>query len=140
MIVVDTNVVSEPLKPAPNVQVLNWLDRQKKETLFLTSTVLSQIITGIERLPEDRRKESFRINAEKLIASIFGNRILPFDAEAARKFAAIVSSAAKAGKAIQIADGQIAAVALTNGFSIATRDVAPFEAAGLKIINPWITD
>lgn len=138
MIIVDTNILTEPLKPEPETRVLTWLDSQAVGTLFLTSTVVSEAFFGIERLPEGRRENSFRHDLESLLLEYFPNRILSFDEKAARKFALIISDAERIGKNIQVSDGQIAAVAFTNGFSVATRDTAPFEAAGLKIINPWL--
>lgn len=137
MIVIDTNVLSEPLRPEPNANVLKWLDDQALESLFITATVLSEMLFGVERLPDGKRKERIRADTDTLIQSYFGARILPFDDNAARIFAVNIAHALANGKAVQVSDGQIAAVALSQGFAVATRDIAPFEAMGVKTINPW---
>ncbi len=137
MIVLDTNILSEPLKPAPNLGVLRWLDSQPIESLFITATVLSEIIHGVERLADGKCKDKFRSDVDKLLQHYFSARILPFDETAARLFATNVAQAAQNGKAVQVSDGQIAAVALAHNYAVATRDVAPFEAMGVTVINPW---
>jgi toxin FitB len=137
VIVVDTNIISEPIRPRPDERVLKWLDEQESGTLFLTATVVSEAFYGIERLPEGRRKNGLRTDLELLIATHFAGAVLPFDEAAARLYASLVASAARQGQTIHVGDAQIAAVALVNKFSVATRDVVPFEAAGVKVINPW---
>jgi toxin FitB len=137
MIVLDTNILSEPLKPEPNLSVLRWLDNQPIGSLYITATVLSEIMFGVERLADGKRKDKFRSDAEKLIQHYFSTRILPFDANAARLYATKVAQALSNGKSVQVSDGQIAAVALSHNYAVATRDVAPFEAMGVTVINPW---
>ncbi len=137
MIVLDTNVVSEPMKPYGNPIVRDWLDRQVAETLYLPATSLAELLTGIEILPEGTRKGGLSVGLAELLALLFGSNILPFDQQAAIAYAPMVSHARAAGKIISVADGQIAAIASVRGFTIATRDVEPFVAAGLSVINPW---
>ncbi len=137
MIVVDTNVVSEPLKPQADPAVLAWLDRQAEQVLYLTTTSLAELLVGVEKLPEGRRKTVLAQSLRPQLAKWFGPRVLPFDEAAAIAYAKLVSRARAAGRALSFADGQIAAVAYTHGFTVATRDTAPFEAAGLQVINPW---
>jgi toxin FitB len=137
MIVLDTNVVSEALNGAPDARVNDWLDRQEPETLFITVTSLSELLTGVEYLPEGKRKKGLSENMSALIARLFQDRILAFDKNAAPIYAAIVAGAKRRGKTIAVADGQIAAIAALHGFSVATRDTSPFEAAGSAVINPW---
>ena len=137
MIIVDTNVVSEPMQVRPSAAVVAWLDRQAAETLFLTSVNLAELLVGVEALPAGRRTSGLRTALGDLLASLFGPRILPFDAEAAKTYAVLVARASAAGHAISVADGQIAAIATLNGFAVATRDVAPFKAAGVTVIDPW---
>ena len=137
MIVLDTNVVSEPIRPKGNPAVLAWLDRQAAETLFLTSTSLAELMTGIALLPEGRRKDWLNSTLGDLLAKLFGRRILPFDQQAAMAYAGLFSRARLAGRAISVADCQIAAIAQTQGFTVATRDTAPFVATGVPVINPW---
>lgn len=137
MIVLDTNVISEPLKPAGDPAVLTWLDQQNFETLFLTTISLAELRYGVAALPDGRRKDGLGAALEDRIIALFGPRVLAFDAAAADAYAVIRARAKSAGKAIAAADGYIAATAAAHGFAIATRDTGPFEAAGLPVINPW---
>ena len=137
MIILDTNVISEPLKPQPDPRVLAWLDHQSAETLYLTTTSLSELLVGIEVLPEGRRKREMADGLRSLLSKLFAERILSFDHKAAAAYAVLVSRAAAKGFAISVADGQIAAIAAVHGFAVATRDTAPFLAVGVPIINPW---
>lgn len=140
MIVLDTNVVSEPMRLAGNPNVRAWLDRQVAETLYLTATSLAELLLGIEVLPEGKRKEGLAAALADLMATLFSSRVLPFDQHAAAAYAPIVSRARARGTAISVADGQIAAIASVCGFTVATRDTAPFLAAGVPVINPWDAD
>jgi toxin FitB len=140
MIVLDTNVVSEPLKPVSEPAVLAWLDQQNIETLFLTAISLAELRYGIAALPSGRRKEGLGEALENRIITLFGSRVLPFDSAAANAYAVIRVRAKAAGKAIGAADGYIAATAAAHGFTVATRDTGPFEAAGVHVINPWSAD
>ena len=137
MIILDTNVISEPMKPNSNPAVQAWLDRQTAETLYLTATSLSELLVGIEVLPDGKRKQGLGTVLSELIVRLFGSRILPFDQQAAIAYAALVGQAKLNGCIISVADGQIAAIANVCGFTIATRDTAPFVAAGISVINPW---
>lgn len=137
MIVLDTNVVSEPMKPNGNPAVRDWLDRQVAETLYLTATSLAELLVGVEMLPDGKRKDGLADALGELLNVLFGPRILPFDSEAAKAYAPLVGRARAGGRVISVADGQIAAIAAAHGFSVATRDTAPFVAAGVPVINPW---
>lgn len=137
MIVLDTNVVSEPMKPNGNPSVLAWLDSQSAETLYLTTTSLSELLVGVGILPEGRRKDGLGVALAELVTQLFGDRILSFDQEAAVAYTSLISRARASGRHIAVADGQIAAIAAVRGFAVATRDTAPFEAAGVPIINPF---
>lgn len=137
MIVLDTNVVSEPLKPGPDAAVLDWLDRQRPGTLFLTATSFGELLLGIERLPRGRRRDALATTLDGFLNAFFGDRILPYDDLAAKRYAPMVANARTAGRAISVSDGQIAAVAASHEFAVATRDTAPFIAAGVPVINPW---
>ena len=137
MIILDTNVVSEPMRLNGNPAVQAWLDQQVAETLYLTTTSLSELLVGIEILPEGKRKEGLSIALNELVVRLFGSRILPFDQQAATLYASLVSRARASGHLISVADGQIAAIANLHGFAVATRDTAPFIAAGVSVINPW---
>jgi len=137
VIILDTNVVSEPMKPDGDRRVRDWLDDQIAETLYLTSISLSELLLGVELLPDGKRKEGLAVALAELLAELFGPRILPFDQQAATVYAAQVSRARASGRAVSIADGQIAAIAAVHGFTVATRDTVPFIAAGLPVVNPW---
>ena len=137
MIILDTNVVSEAMKPRSDPVVREWLDQQVAETLYLTSTSLSELLAGIELLPLGKRRDTLSAGLLELIARLFGDRVLPFDREAATICAALIGRARAAGRAISFADGQIAAITIARKFVLATRDTSPFEAVGLDVINPW---
>ena len=137
MIIVDINVVSEAIKPGRNPVVVNWLDAQLIETLYLTATSLSELRLGIETLPAGKRKEALGVDVNALVANFFASRILPFDREAALAYGALVAAARAIGRAVSVTAGQIGAVASVHGFTVATRDTAPFIALGVPTINPW---
>ena len=137
MIVLDTNVISEPLKPRADQAVIEWLDAQNPETLYLTSTALSELLIGIALLPPGKRRRSMELAMEELLADLFGTRFLDFDRQSAVASAALGSRAAAKGYSISTADCQIASIAAVHGFSVATRDTAPFLATGVSVVNPW---
>ncbi len=137
MIILDTNIVSEPMKPGGNPAVRDWLDRQAAETLYLTATSLSELLVGIEILPRGKRREGLATALNELLVRLFGPRILPFDRQAAIAYAPLIGRARDSGCLVSVADGQIGAIADVHGFAVATRDTAPFLAAGVAVINPW---
>jgi toxin FitB len=137
MIVLDTNVVSEPLKPFADDIVIQWLDAQDPESLYLTATVLSEVLIGIALLPAGKRKRGMELGMRALQAKLFQDRFLPFDREAATAFALLGSKAAAKGYSISFPDCQIAAIAAVHGFAVATRYTAPFLAVGVPVIDPW---
>ena len=114
-----------------------WLDRQAAETLYLTAINFSELLLGVELLPAGKRRRNLAEGLGELLDELFGPRILPFDQEAAAIYARIIGRAQARGFAIGVADGQIAAIAATHGFVVATRDAAPFKAAGVPVIDPW---
>lgn len=137
MILLDTNVVSEPLKAAGNTNVLAWIDAQIIETLYLSTICLAELRFGIAALPEGKRRDTLHFSLEQRVLPLFAGRILPFDEPASQSYATLRARARVAGQAIAPADGYIAAIAATHGFAVATRDTSPFDAAGLAVINPW---
>jgi len=137
MIILDTNVISEPLKPRADPAVIRWLDAQDPDTLYLTTVNLAEVLIGIALLPAGKRKRGMELAAQSLQLKLFANRLLVFDREAAIAFALLGSRAAAKGYPISMADCQIAAIAAVHGFTVATRDTAPFLAAGVPVINPW---
>ena len=137
MIILDTNVVSEPLKPAPSQAVLDWLDRQVPETLYLTAVSLAELLAGIEALPQGRRRLKLEQAVTRQILPLFEGRILPFDAKAAEAFGKVRAGAQAVGNTIGFADGNVAAIAAAKGFVLATRNVRDFRGSGVELINPW---
>lgn len=138
MIVVDTNVISELWKVAPAPSVLAWMDSQMAETLYLSSITVAELCFGVAAMPADRRREIYQERLERdVLGSAFLGRVLSFGLEEARAYAELMTGAKAVGKAIGKADGYIAATAAARGFAIATRDVSPFKAAALTVINPW---
>ncbi|MHB1284671.1 MAG: PIN domain-containing protein [Metallibacterium scheffleri] len=136
MIILDTNVVSEAMKPRPHPEVRTWLDDQVAETLYLSSVTLAELLFGIGALPTGRRKDALAQTLDGLL-ELFGDRVLAFDTDAARHYARLAVMARATGKGFPTPDGYIAAIAAAHGFTIATRDASPFQAVGLKVINPW---
>jgi len=137
MIILDTNVVSELMRPVSNPAVEKWLDAQAAESLFLTATNLSELLVGIETLPPGKRKQELRLVLNSVVEKILDWRVLPFDEPAARSYSILVARARARGRAISILDGQIAAIAKSHGYTVATRDTSPFEVAGVGFVNPW---
>lgn len=136
MIVLDTNVVSEAMKTHVAPPVRTWLDAQAAETLYLTSVTLAELLFGVAAMPSGRRKDTLT-RAFDAVFSLFGNRILPFDADAAHHYAALAITARTASRGFPTPDGYIAAIAASRGFIVASRDMAPFQAGGVRVINPW---
>jgi len=134
MILLDANVVSEPMKANPGLAVVEWLDGQVVETLCLAAVSYAELLVGVEALPAGKRRRGIGEALGELISKLFGPRILPFDHKAARAYANLIARARAAGHVISVADGQIAAA---SGFIVATRDTAPFIAAGAPVIDPW---
>ena len=137
MILVDTNVISEPLRREPSAAVIEWLDAQNVETLFLAAISLAEMRFGVAALPEGKRRDWLHQSIEQRVVPLFHGRILPFDDAASKAYASLRAKARATGNAMASADGFIAATAAANGLIVATRDVAPFEAAGLRVIDPW---
>ena len=137
MIILDTNVISEPLKANASPLVQKWLDQQTAELLYLTSVNLAELMLGVAILPEGERKKKLDIRLMTLVIRLFQTRTLSFNKDAAMIYARLISHARSNGRSISVADGQIAAIAAVHGFTVATRDTAPFIAMGIPVINPW---
>ncbi len=136
MIVLDTNVVSEAMKPKPHPTVRAWLNAQAAETLYLSSVTLAELLFGIAALPAGKRKDRLSDALDGLM-ELFENRVLSFDPAAVRQYAKLAVTAKTAGRGFPVPDGYIAAIAASQGFKVASRDMAPFEAVGVDVINPW---
>lgn len=137
MIVLDTNIISELWRIEPNPNVLTWVDAQAIETLYLSTITVAELRYGVLSMPEGKRRTVYLERLEGEVLPAFTARILPFDLNASLIYADLMAQARSNGKAISKADGYIAAITKARGFLIATRDVAPFQAACLNTINPW---
>ena len=137
MIVLDTNVISEPLRQAPESRVIEWIDEQPVETLYLSAITVAELRFGVASLPAGKRRDRLQASLEKRALPLFAGRVLPFDMSASQSYGELMAKARAAGLAIGTADGYIAAIAAANGMMVATRDVSPFEAFGVAVINPW---
>ena len=139
MIILDTNVVSEPTQARPSRAVMNWLTAQEPANLYTTTVTEAEIQYGIALMPHGRRRHDLETAIRGFFQSRIEDRILAFDHEAAIVFGTITAERKKAGRRIKIFDTQIASIARSHRAAIATRDVGDFEHAGVRIINPWDT-
>ena len=138
MILLDTNVLSEPLRATADAGVVAWIDAQPIETLYLAAITVAELRFGVAALPAGKRRAALHERFEQDVLPLFEGRVLPFDLRASKAYAELMTKARTSGRAIGAADGYIAATAAANGMRVATRDVGPFEAAGLKVVNPWM--
>ncbi len=140
MIVLDTNVVSEWMRPAPSDAVIEWMTRQIPTDLYLSTITEAELRFGVELLPAGRRRERLLSAIEVTIVEDFAGRILPFDSAAAQAYAVIAATRRFAGMPVKHSDCQIAAIARAIGWSVATRNVRDFEGCGVDVIDPWSND
>ncbi len=137
MILLDTNVISEPLRRTPEARVIDWLDAQSLETLYLSAITVAELRFGVASLPLGKRRDELQTSIENQILPLFSGRVRPFDMDCTAAYAELMTKAKSSGLTIAAADGYIAAIAAANRFSVATRDISPFQAAGVNVINPW---
>jgi predicted nucleic acid-binding protein len=126
------------MRSKPDRNVLAWLDAQAIDSLYLATVSLSELLLGIASLPAGKRRKALAAALDKQLVALFGERIVPFDVAGAEAYAEIVVRARRRGHAIAVRDAQIAAIAASRQFSVATRDEEPFHAAGVPVINPWV--
>ena len=136
MIVLDTNVVSEAMRPQPSPVVVAWLNAQAAETLYLSSVTLAELLFGIGALPAGVKKDRLAQALDRLLA-LFPGRVLPFDQDAARRYADMAVVARALGRPLPVADGYLAATAATRGFAVATRNIQHFGDTGVELLDPW---
>ncbi|MGO1193058.1 MAG: type II toxin-antitoxin system VapC family toxin [Nesterenkonia sp.] len=136
MIVLDTNVVSEAMRPASNPTVMGWLNAQTAEALYLSSVTLAELLFGIGAVPSSARKDRLAQALDRVLA-LFPRRVLPFDQEAARRYADMAVAARAGGRPLPTEDGYLAATAAAYGFAVATRNIKHFEHTGVELIDPW---
>jgi toxin FitB len=137
MIVLDTNVLSELMRSQPDKFVSQWIGKRKATILFITALTKAEILYGLELLSEGKRRNVLTETAQSMFDLDFAGRILPFDAEAAKQFAAIASHRRTLGRPISQIDAQIAAITRSHNATLATRNISDFEECGIVIVNPW---
>ena len=137
MIILDTNVLSETLRPAPSTRVLEWMGSEPASALFTTTITESEMLYGVALLPEGARRQSLKSVVDLIFGKDLAGRVLPFDSGAAREFANVAASRRRAGRPISEADARIAAIARSHGAALATRNVGDFAGCKLELIDPW---
>jgi predicted nucleic acid-binding protein len=137
MLLLDTNVVSELMRPAPDPDVVQWLQGQPLEQLAITAISVAEILYGLDRLPDGRRKANLVQRFQLFLTQGFAGRVLPFDRPAAEVYASIKGRRDRAGRPVSGYDAMIAAIASSRGAGVATRNVADFTDCGVVVINPW---
>jgi predicted nucleic acid-binding protein len=138
LILLDTNVISELMRPKPDGNVVAWLDRQANENVWICSITQAEILVGLALMPESKRKHGLMEVAAAMFDEDFVNRCLSFDSDAANHYATIVPERTQQGKPISVEDAQIASIASANRLSLATRNGKDFaNIEGLVVLNPW---
>ncbi|HEX5755108.1 MAG TPA: type II toxin-antitoxin system VapC family toxin [Arenimonas sp.] len=137
MIILDTNVLSEALRPTPDEQAVTWLGEQPRSTLFTTSLTQAELLYGIELLPPSARRSALSTAVQQIFREDFAGQVLSFDSDAADAYAEVAASRRRAGRPISQIDAMIAAIARSRGASLATRNVKDFVDCGVDLIDPW---
>jgi predicted nucleic acid-binding protein len=137
MIVLDTNVISEILRPAPDARTMAWLEAQQRSALFTTTVTRAELLYGVRLLQDSRRKERLAEAALAIFTEDLAGRVLSFDGDAADAYAQIAAARKTAGKPISQFDAMIAAIARSRGAHLATRNVKDFVDCGIQVIDPW---
>jgi predicted nucleic acid-binding protein len=138
VIVIDTNVISEVMKPSPSLAVLEWLNQQNSNSLFVSTITLGEIEYGLRILPAGKRRYDLKERFEQFMLQAFRQRILVFDEAAARSYGEVMGHRKELGRPMSVPDGQIAAIARSKGFAIATRNTSDFEECGIDLFNPFL--
>ena len=137
MFILDTNVVSELMRPAPDPMIASWVAEHSTSSLFLTAVTEAELRFGLAVMPPGKRRDGLATGLERMLKTGFANRVLPFDSGAARAYAGIAAARRRGGRPIAQADCQIAAIAWARGMAVATRNIRDFEDMGIDIFNPW---
>ncbi|MBA3744531.1 type II toxin-antitoxin system VapC family toxin [Sporichthya sp.] len=137
MIVLDTNVLSELIRPNPSPAVLAWFDTQPADRLATTAVTAGEMFAGVERLSAGRRRRALSDAVTVLLGADFAGRVMPFDFAATGDYAAVMATRQKAGRPMSVLDAQIAAICRDRGARLATRNTSDFEGTGVELINPW---
>ncbi len=138
MIVLDTNVLSEPLRPTPSAKVLDWMRSQPSTVLFTTTITEAELLYGVALLPRGKRRDLLESVVGRIFVMHLAGRILPFDSAAARAYADIAARRRRSGRPMSEPDARIAAIAKSRGAELATRNVADFAGCELEVVNPWL--
>jgi predicted nucleic acid-binding protein len=138
VILLDTNVISEIMKVSPSEIVVDWLNDQKSTELHISAVTIGEIEYGLRILPAGKRQRQLRERFERFIAAAFSQRVVAYDEAAARTYGEIMGHRREIGRPMSVPDGQIAAVARTNGFVVATRNTADFEDCGIDVVDPFV--
>ena len=137
MLVLDTNMLSEMMRPEPERKIADWIVRQPSDELFTAAVCQAEILSGLAIMPSGRRRADLEEAARSMFADDFAGRVLPFDTEAADAYAEIFAGRRKAGQPSGTIDLMLAAIARVRGASVVARNVADFEGVGVAIVNPW---
>jgi predicted nucleic acid-binding protein len=137
MVILDTNVVTELMKPAAEPAVIAWMNRQEASGLFLTTVSIGEILYGIRILPQGKRRLQLEQGFEAILSDAFTGRVLAFDEGAARHYGDVMGRRRELGRPLGVPDGQIASIARSNRYAVATRNVRDFVECGVEIINPF---
>lgn len=137
MILLDTNVLSEVMKPRPEPAVWAWIDSHEPEDLWTCTIVVAEVLSGVDLMPAGHRQDQLRERAEQMFSKLLVDHILTFDQLAARVYGAVLLKRKSIGRPIDEMDALIAATALANGATLATRNIADFEDCGIQLVNPW---
>lgn len=137
MIILDTNVVSELMRPRPSDAVLRWVGTRRSSSLYTTSVTQAEILHGVRLLPAGKRRNNVEAAAEAMFREDFAGRVLPFGSDAAHAYARIAAERRRLGRPISQFDAQIAAITDATGAELATRNTADFERCGIKVVDPW---
>jgi predicted nucleic acid-binding protein len=138
IVLLDTNVVSELMRPVSSAAVLKWISKQQAQHLYSSSITVAEVLYGIELLPDGKRRSELLTGAERMFTGVLAGRIFAFDDPAAHAFAQIASIRRRMGRPMAEFDAQIAAVAHVHSATLATRNTADFEGCGVRLVNPWL--
>ena len=139
MMLLDTNILSEMMRPKPNDDVILWLNQQDSQGLFISSISIAEISYGLYVLPKGKRKQNLQQRFELFVRKAFQFRLLDFNEQAGNIYGKVMGEAKLTGHPMSVADGQIAAIALAKGFTLVTRNIKDFEYSGVVLINPFET-
>jgi len=137
MILLDTNVLSEAMNPKPEPGVMAWIDSQDPDELWTCTIVIAEVLSGLDLMPDGNRQRLLREQVEQMFFSLFAGRIFDLDQAAARVYGAVLKIRKSMGRPIDEMDALIAATALANGATLATRNIPDFEHCGIPLVNPW---